>query len=39
MLISDCCGAYAWHFEVEDRLGLCSECLKPATFNEDEEEV
>ena len=39
MLISDCCGAYAWHFEVEDGLGICNACYEHATFNEDEDDV
>ena len=32
MKVSECCTAQAWHLEITDGLGICSECKDHATF-------
>ena len=38
MQVSDCCNALPWHLEINDSLGICSECKEHASFNKEEEE-
>jgi hypothetical protein len=35
-LISNCCGARAWG-EIQDNVGICSDCKEHASFEKEEE--
>ena len=37
-LVSECCNALPWHLDLDDCLGICSECKKHSCFIEKEED-